>query len=549
MKALQRKTVRRFGVWLWPGIVAGCLVSASLSASETEVSVLLDRITKAYGGLERLESIESIEFEVAGYRISRHQSRRTEPPWDQVPVRTFVAVDYQRPLGVRDSLGNYPGGLIFPSRTIIDGDRVTDLDTERRTLHRGGGMTSLDGLKSLASQYLTPLLVRNLNRRSAELEYAGTANEDGNELIRVNFGSTGILVNPVTYHVYATISSRHDMAANRRIETRLVYGGYTRIDGISFPTTIHGLLPEFGDFTLDQQLVHLELNADVSRHLEIPPGFVEGANPHMGYGNEGGLRVRTLGEGVYLAGDDNTNVLYVEFDDYFVAMETGGMSWYVERVHEAMQSHMGDKPLRYVVPTHYHDDHAVGMRYYARIGATILTTPEKAAYIRTLIDAAADDESTVRANFEWLDGGSHVFSDETGHLVVLRYRDAPHTEDMLVGWLPRTGAIFSADIFIGWGGPGSERMGASPGLKHYLAWLDATLGDELDRVDQHVPVHGRPFSAEEIKAMSRRPRKFLALPGNRELDASNWYLDYGLFDETTGGRRDRVPRGSPVLVH
>ncbi|MEJ8567853.1 MBL fold metallo-hydrolase [Elongatibacter sediminis] len=504
-----------------------------------EAQRLIDAALTAHGGRARLERIESIAFELAGYRISRHQSRRTEPPWDRIPVRGFTAIDLKQGWSVRDGVGSYPGGLVFPYRSIIGPEGEWTLDTGQRTRFGGMVMAGADAVQGYATTMMTPLLVTELADRRDSLELAEATELFGTRYPTVTDGETDVLFHPVTHRVHATRTRRWDMTRAGSIDMFRIYPEYRQHEGIAFPAAIFEYLPDEPAFTADFRLTRLSLNPDITPWLNLPGDFADAVNnPHIGYGNPGGIQTREIADGVWLAGDHGTNVLYVEFDDYFVAMEAGGMPGYVKDVYEAMRPHMKDKPLRYIVPTHYHDDHAVGLRFYTRIGATVLTTPGKAGYLRELVGAVDDGALLDELRFEWITGQGHRFEDDTGVLDVRVYADAPHTENLLVGWLPRAAAVFTADIFVGWGTTPQIRQGGGFGLRHYAAWLERTVEGGLDGIDWHLPAHGRPYSANEIAAMLSRPRTFVTLPAGEVVNADDWFQAYGLHDETLSGRRN-----------
>lgn len=545
--ARAREQIRRVAARWLAAATALWLVSLGVGNARADtVGDLVDRVVRAHGGIERLEGIESIEFEMTGYRIMRHQSRRTHRPWDRVPVRLFLAIDFERGWAVRDGVGAYPGGLAFPSRTVIGPDGDIGMDTEQRTYNTDGAMMGLESMHAAARLLVPPLLVRELARRRDEVTALPPRTFEGTVYAHLRLDDIGVLVDPVTHRVFATENARDDMATAGEVEELQIYAETLEYEGMSFAASYLEFLPGEGAFTLDHRLTHLALNVDIRPHLGVPGGFVPARNPHMGYANPGGLQARRIADGVYLAGDHGTNVLYVEFADHWVAMETGGMAWYAEAVHDAMRPHMGDKPLRYVVPTHYHDDHAVGLRYYVAQGVRVVTTPDKAGYLRMLLAPVDDGRLADAIEFEWIDGAIKRFGDAPHGFEVRVYADAPHSENMLVGLLPGIGAVFTADLFIGWGGTDDVRQGASFGLRHFDGWLGETLGPGAAAIDRFLPAHGRPYTRAEIDTLLARPKTFVALPGNRVLEADRWFIDYGLFDETLAGRRQRpVTHRSP----
>jgi glyoxylase-like metal-dependent hydrolase (beta-lactamase superfamily II) len=267
------------------------------------------------------------------------------------------------------------------------------------------------------------------------------------------------------------------------------------------------------------------------------------------YSGEPEIEAREIGEGVFVAGNGETRILYVEFEDHFVAMEAGGMPEYARMTYEAMKPHMGDKPLRYIIPTHHHDDHAFAVHFYARIGATILTTRDKEGFMRILLGRTWGDDGPVRdAKFEFIDGSRRILDDETNRLDILVYHDGPHTENMLVGYVPSIDTLFTADIYIGWAGE-SVRQGASYSARHLLEWTrDRQRQGHMGEIEQFVSVHGKAYSKAEMNRMLSTERVIVTLPDNDAWPSASWFLRFGLSDDTTGEPRRGGVVENPAMM-
>lgn len=502
----------------------------------------LDRLVNAYGGREALLAADAFSAEWAGYFIGRHQSRHTEPPYDRLPIRIFEAFDFKEEDSVVDRISTWPGELNMGYRTVNAGEARWTINTISR-IYTQGSMHGFDMDLASAAGRMPWLLVRRMLLDGDTPEAVGQREYLGIRYDELALGERRLLVHPDTGLIHVIESATHSMV-DGETPLRRVYSHHFEHDGIMLNRRYQGWTG--GEPGADLELAAFDRQPDLARLAAIPEGFVE--VPSLdGYSGDWEIGVRELGEGIYLAGNGETRVLYVEFDDHFVAMEAGGMPGWAREVHESMQPHMDGKPLRYIVPTHHHDDHAIAVHYYVRAGATILTTRDKEGMLRRLLATSWDGAGPVEnARFEFIDQPVRVLQDNRNRLDIHVYANAPHSENMLVGYVPALDALFTADIWIGWAGD-SVRQGAPFGARHLARWIQQRQDrDLMGPVARYIPVHGRAYDAAEFAAMLATERTVTVLPRNETWPTAGWPARYGLRDDTVGvPRRDRV-LGAPA---
>lgn len=208
--------------------------------------------------------------------------------------------------------------------------------------------------------------------------------------------------------------------------------------------------------------------------------------------------VRTLAEGVYLAVGvrDGFHVLFVELEDSVLVVDTPAgyhelamvpaIDWAGEvtsssvgrRLLQAVRATVPGKPVRYVVLTHHHGDHAGGIRPFLATGVTVLTSE----VTKPVVEAAAratfrlePDELTSREvtpRIEVVDG-EYTITDGERTVRILDVGPNPHAEGMLVVYLPEEGILYQSDLFMPSGGnfPDLARV---PVMKWFLDWLDGS---------------------------------------------------------------------------
>jgi glyoxylase-like metal-dependent hydrolase (beta-lactamase superfamily II) len=160
--------------------------------------------------------------------------------------------------------------------------------------------------------------------------------------------------------------------------------------------------------------------------------------------------VKELAPGVWDVRGGGYHALAVAFNDHVFVMEApgGGSAEIIARVKEVA----GGKPIRFVAPTHHHDDHAGGMRDFIAEGTTIITTPGNRAYFermgaarRTIApDAQSRRQQPVR--IETITNKRRVLTDGSRTLELIDIGPSPHANEMLVAWLPAEGILFQGDL-------------------------------------------------------------------------------------------------------
>ncbi len=216
----------------------------------------------------------------------------------------------------------------------------------------------------------------------------------------------------------------------------------------------------------------------------------------------GGPQDATLEEvapGVWLAKGPGHQSLVVEMADYVMTFEAPLFEERSLEVIAAVKEKFPDKPIRYTMMTHYHEDHSGGIRAFAAEGATIIAHANIIPFVEEVLKVPKtinpDSLARMAAQPEIaLDGvdGMKEYSDGSRVLQVFALAN-PHVRDMLVLHMPQERITFSGDLVTGDFDPSSVEDRA----RAYYAFVE----QEGLNVDRIVRVHGPPLSYREFAAV------------------------------------------------
>ena len=164
-----------------------------------------------------------------------------------------------------------------------------------------------------------------------------------------------------------------------------------------------------------------------------------------------GLRLVELAPGVQHVVGGSHHSLLLEMRDHVIVFDAPVTDWHSNWVLGAVRTKFPGKPVKYVVLTHHHMDHAGGIRAYAAQGATLIVGKGNGDHFKRVLaapftrnpDLAARDLSRTPI-VEVAE--RHVITD--GQREVHAYRiDNPHADGLLIGYVPDARLGFATDIW------------------------------------------------------------------------------------------------------
>jgi glyoxylase-like metal-dependent hydrolase (beta-lactamase superfamily II) len=273
----------------------------------------------------------------------------------------------------------------------------------------------------------------------------------------------------------------------------IAYSDYADYGGIRFPS--HIVETQNGHPTLDVTITSVRPNVAVS--LAVPANVASAAAPPA----TPTVTMDRLANGVWYVHASNTNSWAVEFRDHIVMVEGITGEARSLAVMEAVRKAIPDKPIRYVVNTHAHYDHAGGLRTYVAEGVTVVTHElnqpffEKAwARPRTLAPDLLS-KSPKPAVFETV-GERRVLTDGSRRLELYHLQDSGHSMGTIFAYLPAERLLFYGDGYNRLAGDDPRDPSRHPeyGIDIYRNVLRLNLN-----VERIAPAHGRAAPYDDLR--------------------------------------------------
>jgi glyoxylase-like metal-dependent hydrolase (beta-lactamase superfamily II) len=444
--------------------VLALLLAASTSArsqdapniieSYNRAKQLVDRAVAAHGGLDALRAGRQMRVRFEGDDVWRHQSRAAAPPYDRVPHKSELFIDLDKGRVIVDQQRSYPGNIHRSFRFVTDGDKSYFVNHRHQTFTvsdypRAG--TQVNNLYALPQLILLDIVESGRRVRPAgRMRLASGAIVDAIVTTTAN-GPLTVGFHPETGRLHCTFGIADDRVAGLSAgETEFL--DYRDMNGVLLPT--RRVVSVAGEITEER------IYADATPNYRSPD---ELARPPAGYkeftADTSIPQVRELGREVWMVGGGSAS-LVVGFADYLLVVDAPPSS--AAATIKQITSLAPGKPIRFVVPTHHHDDHSAGVRAYAAAGATVVATVGNKTFLEQIAGATVDVIT-----------GQRVFSDATRTVEIHDIGHNGHSNEMLVAWLPAEGILFGGDLIDATASGIIERGSNNEVTQYFDRWVRA----------------------------------------------------------------------------
>ena len=281
------------------------------------------------------------------------------------------------------------------------------------------------------------------------------------------------------------------------------YSNYQNMNGVQVPTRI--VQKQAGMATFDANISAATANPPNVAELLTPPPPPAGRGGPPGGGPPpqaaAGPAPEKIGEGVFKIGGNYTS-LAVDMGDHVLVVESGQSDARGMAVMAAAKQAIPGKPIRFVVNSHPHFDHASGLAAAVAEGATILTHRNNEPVVERLLSGPrtlpADSLSKVtnrRTNVVEGVSDRDVRKGTNGKVVELLHVPNEHSDGMLAVYLPAEKVLWTADVTIV--NPNPNQLGV---VKSVAAALNKLNLDYNAYIPAHPPNPDKLLTRADFQA-------------------------------------------------
>jgi glyoxylase-like metal-dependent hydrolase (beta-lactamase superfamily II) len=270
------------------------------------------------------------------------------------------------------------------------------------------------------------------------------------------------------------------------------YSGYEDYNGVKFPTTI--VQKQGGFSTFDLKVTAVKANTGLN--LSVPDAVKTATMPPVKVVSQ------KIAEGTWFIAGGSHNSVLLEYPTYLVMIEAPLSEARSLAVIEEAKKLAPNKPIKYLINTHNHFDHAGGVRTYVAEGATVITNEMNIAFYEKAWSAprmlAPDMLSKDPKKPEFVPVKEKYILNDGGRTLEIYHVDGDtHNVGILMIYLPKEKILVEADDFT----PDAPGVPAPSGPRPHIFITNLYKDIQKLKLDPTTlaPLHGVVVPFAEVK--------------------------------------------------
>lgn len=417
--------------------VVALAVGLSWVVAAQDAKTVMSNASKAMG----VDTLKTVQYSGSGFDFALGQAVNPNSPWPKFIDKTYTRViNYETPASRMDRIrmqGEYPprGGGQQPVRGEQPQNQTVIVNANTPWVQQLEiWMTPHGFLRAAAANNATLKTQTVGGKRYNVLTFTGQNKAMVNGYIN-------------DQNLVERVETWIDNAMLGDMLFEAVYSEYKDYGGVKFPTKI--VQRQGGYPILDLTINDVKPNAPVD--IQAPQRGGGAGQAAGGGGQAPATPTEKLADGVYLILGGYASIA-VDFKDYIVVIEGPQSEARASAIITEAKRLIPNKPIRYVVNTHAHFDHASGLRTFAAEGATIITHEINKPYYERIFKLphtlSPDKLSTSgrTPTFETMTD-KRVLTDGNHVIELYRMQNMGHHDGLLMAYLPKQKILLEADAY------------------------------------------------------------------------------------------------------
>jgi glyoxylase-like metal-dependent hydrolase (beta-lactamase superfamily II) len=472
---------------------------------------VINSAVQAAGGVQAVRGLNGLSYALEGEifnDIQGHSATRIGNPARDGRQRITSRIDWAGPRFAQTVFQYFDSGYNSAFATIWrDGSAISPRWVPRDYSQTDSAPSPFQpgGPVMISSRWLPPVILKRALQNGRSAFWIGQGAIAGEPVDVVDFTfdeSTRFRLHVSrTSHLIRRVETIAPDPISADDATIADLSGDQVVGGLHFPERIRASRRGFvnQDFTLSAVAVNPVFAA---ADFNPPEGFsrLPDSPPQVRTAQVAGrvYEVSGLAGGTY-------QVPFVVMDDFVVAYEAPLGIAQTRQVIAEIRKVAGEKPIRYVVISHFHADHAGGVGAYVEEGVTVVSS----AGNRTVLEAYARGnrpqsqglegvKPNLMMKFMAVPASGLVLKDAKGsRLEIVDFAGNSHAENMVALFDPEARVFMGADHFI-------DAVTWNPTFENVARWVRRNRG-----VDLMVGTHIRPVARKDYLARAAGPHRRL----------------------------------------
>lgn len=497
------------------------LLIGAPTANAQSAKAILDQAANAMGGLNALRALKNEIVESEGKQFDSSSTPQPLGPTRQISTFRYTLTRdlTQARLRVEWDGRNSARNESIRYLEVIDGNVGLLRDGEANTaktsrLHPGRLATRMREEKRAPSKILLIAANQKNLRRLADAEVGGRNNQ---VLSFTDSGDEFRIYLDTKTHLPTQVDILEDDPLEGDSSYVLRYADWRKVDAVMTPFSLRYELN--GRALQEEQVKSVRRNVALAADaFAVPdsvrnektdvtpiasqwiPRRVAGAVSYQDFGRPPNVEWNRLADGVHKLQGTGHATIVVEMQDHLVVVEGPLYEARTAPVVKSIKEKFPNKPIRYVIPTHHHLDHAGGIRAFMATGATLVVPfSAKEFYARVAKAPHTRNPDSLEKNkvgvvIEAFGGGPRILTDGKRRVEVYPL-PLSHAEDLVVVYLPAEKIVIEADQIS----PRNGQVRSAPAVKEFVPALDKL---NLD-VATIVGIHGDSATLQAARAAAQ----------------------------------------------